>query len=49
MRALCAVAVLGLGLMGSMGSASAQWYGGPGYGYDEPEYEYRAWPEVQRA
>jgi hypothetical protein len=27
--------------MASMGSASAQRYGGPGYGYDEPEYRYR--------
>jgi hypothetical protein len=38
MKALCAIAAIGL--MASMGSASAQRYGGPGYGYDD-EYEYR--------
>jgi hypothetical protein len=27
--------------MASMGSASAQRYGGPDYGYDEPEYRER--------
>jgi hypothetical protein len=41
MKALFAVAAIGISLMASVGSASAQRYGGPGYGYDEPEYGYR--------
>nr|WP_114946170.1 hypothetical protein [Microvirga calopogonii] len=41
MKALCAVAAIGLSLMATMGSASAQRYGGPGSGYDEPDYGYR--------
>lgn len=39
MKALCAIAAVGLTLMGSMGSASAQ-YGGPGYGYGDRERDY---------
>nr|WP_084731060.1 hypothetical protein [Microvirga vignae] len=40
MKALCAIAAVGLSLMAPIGSASAQWYGGPGYGYEEPDYGY---------
>jgi hypothetical protein len=41
MKALCATAAIGLSLIALMGSASAQRYEGPGYGYDEPEYRER--------
>lgn len=41
MKALCTLAAVGLSILASIGSASAQRYGGPGYGYVEPEYEYR--------
>ena len=32
MRRFCVMAVVGLGLIGAVGAASAQPYGGPGYG-----------------
>jgi hypothetical protein len=32
MKRFCAIAALGLGLIGAIGAASAQPYGGPGYG-----------------
>lgn len=35
MKAICAVAAVGLGLMGSMASVSAQPYGSRDYGYEE--------------
>lgn len=41
MKALCAAAGLALGLMGAMGSASSQPWGGPGYGYRDRDYGYR--------
>jgi hypothetical protein len=41
MKVLCAMAALGLSLMASMGSASAQPYGVPDYGYEEPDDGYR--------
>jgi hypothetical protein len=41
MKAFCATVAVGLGLMVSMGSASAQPYGRPGYGYEDRDYEYR--------
>ena len=34
MKAICAIAAVGLSLMGSVGSVSAQPYGGRGYGGD---------------
>jgi hypothetical protein len=40
MKAFCAVAAIGLSLMASMGSASAQPYGGPGYGYRDRDGGY---------
>jgi hypothetical protein len=40
MKALCAMAALGLTLRGSMDSASAQPYGGPGYGYRDRDGGY---------
>jgi hypothetical protein len=40
MKVLCAMAALGLSLMASMGSASAQPYGGPGYGYRDRDGGY---------
>ena len=55
MKALFVIAALGLSLMGSMGSASAQTYGGRdygprdrGYGFNEREY-LRCNPDVRRA
>jgi hypothetical protein len=39
MKALHAIAVIGLGLIGAIGSASAQ-YGAPDYGYGGREREY---------
>jgi hypothetical protein len=41
MKALCAMAAVGLSMMALMGSASAQSYGGPDYRYREPDYRYR--------
>jgi hypothetical protein len=41
MKALCAMAAVGLSMMALMGSASAQPYGGPDYRYREPDYRYR--------
>ncbi len=41
MKVFCAIAAVGLGLMGAVGSASAQYYGRPDYGYRQPDYEYR--------
>ena len=41
MKAFCAVAAIGLSLMATMGSASAQPYGVPDYGYEEPDDGYR--------
>ena len=41
MKALCVIVAVGLSLVGSMDSASAQPYGGPDYGYGERDYEYR--------
>ena len=50
MKALCAMAAVGLGLMGAVGPVSAQYYGGPdvgprgrdyGYGDRRPDYEER--------
>ena len=38
MKALCAMAAVGLSLMGSMDSASAQPYGGRDDGYRERDY-----------
>src|SRR3954463_13429746 len=38
MKALCAMAAVGLSLMGSMDSASAQPYGGQDDGYRERDY-----------
>jgi hypothetical protein len=35
MKAFCTIAVVGLSLLGSIVSASAQPYGGPGFGYEE--------------
>ena len=35
MKAICAVAAVGLGLMGSIASVSAQPYGSRDYGYEE--------------
>jgi hypothetical protein len=40
MKALFAMAAVGLSLMGSMGAASAQPGGGPGYGYKERDEGY---------
>ncbi len=40
MRTLCALAAVGLTLMGSMGSVSAQGYGRPDYGYEQRD-DYR--------
>jgi hypothetical protein len=39
MKALCALAVIGLSLLGSFGLAYSQPYGGPGYGYRERDYD----------
>ena len=41
MNRFCAIAVVGLSLIGSLGQASAQYYGRPDYGYREPDYGYR--------
>jgi hypothetical protein len=41
MKALCAMAAVGLSMMALMGSASAQPYGVPDYRYREPDYGYR--------
>jgi hypothetical protein len=42
MKAFCAIAALGLGLIGAMTPASAQYRGDPGYyGSREPDYGYR--------
>lgn len=41
MKALLAVSVVGLGLAGSIGLASAQPYGGRGYEYEERGPRYR--------
>ncbi|WP_336492359.1 hypothetical protein [Methylobacterium nigriterrae] len=55
MKALCAIAAIGLSLMGAMGSVSAQPYGDRdygrrdrGYGFNEREY-LRCNPDVRRA
>jgi hypothetical protein len=41
MKALCAIAAVGLTLIGSMGAAPAQPYGGPDYGYRDRDRGYR--------
>jgi hypothetical protein len=41
MKALFAIAAVGLSLMSQMGSVSAQPYGAPYYGYRERDYDYR--------
>src|SRR4051794_35860808 len=41
MKVFCAVAAVGLMLVGSLGSALSQPWGGRGYGYGERDYEYR--------
>ena len=41
MKALCAIAAVGLSMVALTGSASAQPYGAPGYRYIEPGYRYR--------
>src|SRR4051794_25112632 len=38
MKSFCVVAAVGLSLMASMGSASSQPYGDPGYGYRDRDY-----------
>src|SRR3954466_11406743 len=40
MKALCAIAAVGLTLMGSIGPAAAPPYGGPGYGYGDRDRGY---------
>ena len=40
MRRFCAIAAVGLGLIGAMGVASAQPYGGPDYGYGDRDRGY---------
>jgi hypothetical protein len=44
MKTLCAI--VAIGLMASMGSASAQRYGGPDYGYDDG-YQYERRPRYR--
>ena len=41
MKALCTLAALGLTLIASTAPTSAQPYGRPGYGYEDPDYDYR--------
>jgi hypothetical protein len=41
MKALCTLAALGLTLIASTAPTSAQPYGRPGYGYENPDYDYR--------
>ena len=41
MKALCAIAAVGLSLVGFVGFASAQPYGGRDYGYEERGPRYR--------
>lgn len=60
MKALCTVVAVGLSLMGSVASVSAQPYGGRGYGYEDRGYGGRGYgfngreylrcnPDVRRA
>lgn len=47
MKAFCVIATVGLTLLGSMGSASAQPYGDRYYGNQDRDYEYRERPRFR--